>query len=87
MASVTIELEDQLVALLHQTNQSLPQAAHEMIVLELYRRGTLSSGKAAELLGLKRLDFIQHASHLGLPYFDMTSDEWAAEKAAIDSAS
>lgn len=87
MASVTIELEEQLVALLHQTNQPLPQAAREMIVLELYRRGSISSGKAAELLGLKRLEFIQHASHLGLPFFDMTPDEWAAEKAAIDTKS
>jgi predicted HTH domain antitoxin len=84
---VTVQLEDQLVALLHQTNQPLPEAVREMLVLELYRRGTVSSGKAAELLGLTRLDFIQHASHLGLPYFNMTSDEWAAEKAAIDARS
>ena len=52
-----------------------------MIVLELYRRGTISSGKAAELLDMPRLDFIRHASHLGIPHIDMTPDEWEAEKA------
>lgn len=56
-----------------------------MIVLELYRRGTISSGKAAELLGMQRIDFIKHASRLGIPYIDMTEDEWAAEKAASES--
>jgi len=45
-----------------------------MIVLELYRRGLISSGKAAALLGLARLDFIQRASDLGIPYFRFTDD-------------
>ncbi len=51
----------------------------ELIVLELYRRGHLSSGKAAELLGMERIGFIRYASRLGLPYFDMTESEWEAE--------
>jgi len=50
-----------------------------MIVLELYRRGLISSGKAAALLGVSRLDFIQHASELGIPYFRFTEDEWQME--------
>jgi predicted HTH domain antitoxin len=85
MSSVKIEIEDSLAALLHQTNQPVQQAGREMIVLELYRRGTISSGKAAELLGMERIDFIKHASRLGIPYIDMTEDEWAAEKAASES--
>lgn len=83
MSSVRIEIEEPLAALLHQTNQPVEQAAREMIVLELYRRGSISSGKGAELLGTSRLAFIQHASRLRIPFFDMTDDEWAAEKAAL----
>jgi len=85
MSSVMIEIEEPLAALLHQTNQPVQQAGREMIVLELYRRGTISSGKAAELSGTSRLAFIQHASGLGIPYLEMTEDEWAAEKAASES--
>jgi predicted HTH domain antitoxin len=85
MSGVRIEIDEALAALLHQTNQPVQAAAQEMIVLELYRRGAVSSGKAAELLGISRLAFIQHASRLGIPYVDMTEDEWAAEKAASDS--
>ena len=60
MSSVNIEIEESLAALLHQNNQQVQVAGREMIVLELYRRGTISSGRAAELLGMDRIDFIQH---------------------------
>jgi len=83
VGTVKIEIEEPLAALLHQNNQEVQAVGREMIVLELYRRGTISSGKAAELLGTSRLDFIQHASRLGIPFFEMTADEWQAEKAAL----
>jgi predicted HTH domain antitoxin len=63
----------------HETNQPVQLAASEMIVLELYRRGAISSGKAGELLRMPRLDFIRHASQLGIPNIDMTSEEWENE--------
>jgi predicted HTH domain antitoxin len=85
MSSVKIEIEEPLAAILHQTNQEVQQAGREMIVLELYRRGAISSGKAAELLSMERIDFIKHASRLGIPYIDMTEEEWAAEKAVSES--
>jgi predicted HTH domain antitoxin len=85
MTSVKIEIEEPLAAILHETNQPVEEAGREMIVLELYRRGSISSGKAAELLGMPRIDFIKHASRLGIPYIDMTEEEWAAEKVASES--
>jgi len=81
----TVVLDDELAALLQETHQPLEKAAREMIVLELYRRGSLSSGKAAELLAMPRLDFIKHASKLGIPHIDMTSDEWEREKSTLDA--
>lgn len=85
MSPIKIDLDEDLAALLHETNQTVENAAREMIVLELYRRGAISSGKAAELLGMPRVGFIQHASRLGIPYIDMTPDEWEAEKATLDA--
>ncbi|MBA3945988.1 MAG: UPF0175 family protein [Herpetosiphonaceae bacterium] len=80
MSAVTLQLEDELVALLHSANQPIQRTAHELIVLELYRRATISSGKAAQLLGMSRFEFIRHASRLGLAFFDLTEDEWEAER-------
>ena len=64
---------------MHQANQPIQETAREMIVLELYRRGIISSGKAAELLKMSRLEFIQYASHMGLAQLEMTDDEWKSE--------
>ena len=81
MTSVTLELEDELLELLGQQNQPLPRVAREILILELYRRSIVSSGKAAELLGVSRQELIQRASELGIPYFRFTNDDWKAEVA------
>ena len=47
----------------------------ELVVLGLYGQGELSSGRAAELLGQQREDFIRYASAKGIPYFQMTGEE------------
>jgi predicted HTH domain antitoxin len=60
-------------------NIPLKDPAPEPIALELYRQGKISSGKAAELVGMPRVAFIQRASDLGIPFFDMTEEEWRAE--------
>jgi predicted HTH domain antitoxin len=85
MNTVTVNLEEDLAVLLHNLNQPVQQAARELIILELYRRGTISSGKAAQLLDMPRFDFIRHASHLGIAFFDLTEDEWNAERARAES--
>lgn len=74
-----LELDNDLVAALTTTNQPVRQAAKEMIVLELYRPRIVSSGKAAEMLGMARFEFVAHASRLGIPFYEMTTDELAAE--------
>lgn len=79
MASKTLEIGEDLGALLEKLGQPVEQAARKIIVMELYRRNLISSAKAGMLLGMPRLDFIQRASELGIPYFRFTEDEWQAE--------
>lgn len=85
MNAISLNLEDDLTAMLHETNRPVQQTVREFIILELYRRGTISSGKAAELLGMQRWDFIHHASRLGIAFLDMTDDEWQTEQTQIQS--
>jgi predicted HTH domain antitoxin len=85
MSVLQLELDDSIVSLLRSSNRPADQAAREMITLELYRRGLISSGKAAEVLGMDRFEFVRHASRLGIPFFDMTPDEWAAEVERLDA--
>lgn len=86
MTTIELDLHEDLVTLLREAKPgaSLEQAALEAIVLELYRRRIMSSGKAAELLAMRLVDFIVYASRLGIPYLDMTEEEWEQEMRASD---
>ncbi len=79
MGPVQVELDQDLVAVLEELHRPVKEAARELIVLELYRQGELSSGKAAQLLGLEREDFIRHASAQGIPYFQLQGEELRRE--------
>jgi predicted HTH domain antitoxin len=86
MRSITLDLGEDLSGLLAPLGEPIGQSAREMIVFELYRRGLISSGKGADLMGIPRLAFIQRASDLGIPYFRFTDDEWQAEVAESERA-
>ena len=79
MGPVQVELDQDLVAVLEELHRPVKEAARELIVLELYRQGELSSGKAAQLLGLEREDFIRQASAQGIPYFQLRGEDLRRE--------
>lgn len=80
-----IEIDEELATILSQSKQPLETAAKEMIVLELYRQRIISSGKAAKILGMMKVAFIQYASNLGIDYYTMSEEEWEAEKRSLSS--
>ena len=75
MEAVPVELDPDLIDLLEELGRPAKEAARELIVLGLYGQGELSSGRAAELLGQQRGDFIRYAAAKGIPYFQMTGEE------------
>ena len=85
MGSARLELDADIVALLEARDRPVHEAARELIVLELYREGQLSGGRAAEILHLSREDFIRVASERGIPYFQLDGDELAREVDASES--
>lgn len=84
MGGISLNLDEELASVLALTDRPAPEAARELIVTELYRRGTIPSGRAAELLGMERCAFVRHASALGIPFFDMTEAEWETEVRTIE---
>lgn len=75
MGNRRLELPEEVLDLLMAPDQQVERAVLELIVLELYRRHTISAGRAAKLLGIDEFAFIRHASAVGIPYFDMTREE------------
>ena len=79
MSTANIEVDEELIGILRELQQPVEKAATELIVLELYRLGKISSGRAAAILHTSRLDFIQHAAELGIPYIRLTAEDLDSE--------
>jgi predicted HTH domain antitoxin len=81
--SVTVDVPQ---TLLSECGLSAEMASAEILrafVLSLYRRDRISSGRAAQLLGIHRLDFIRLLAEEKIPYLDYTPEELEAEVAAV----
>ncbi len=78
---MTLQIEQELTSLLLAPGQAPEQTARELIVLELYRQRKISSGKAAQLLHSTKMVFLERAAALGIPYFNLTAEEFDDELA------
>lgn len=86
MNQAVLELETEWVNVLRPiADRPLGDFVKELAVLELYRRHLISGGKAAELLGMERFEFIHYASHLGIPFFDLSPEEMTDELAQVET--
>lgn len=79
MSEIRVRFDEDLLPLLGESPEEIERHVFEMIVIELYRRGTISAGRAAELLHMERLAFIRWTGELGIPYFDISTDELREE--------
>ena len=51
----------------------------ELLVLDLYREGSISSGIAGPMLGMSKWDFIRYAGERGIPYIRYSAEELEQE--------
>jgi len=79
---VTVRRDDP-AAIPNREEEPIERVAPETIVLELYRRGTISRGTAAALRGVPRSDFVRRASRPGIPSCNPTPEGLDAELGAI----
>lgn len=56
----------------------------EWLVLSLFTEGRVSSGKAARLLGISRIEFLALLRARGIAYVNYTPEELAEEFAAAE---
>ncbi len=87
MSNLTINLQlprDLLGALNIPEAQLVPEIL-ELLALELFRQERISTGKAAELLGISKWEFVQLLAQHQIPYFTESADELA--KAVAHAAS
>jgi len=82
--TVALDLPRDLLGALDVPRVQLESRLRELIALELFREGRISSGKGAELLGVSKLEFVRLLAQHGISYFTESSEELTAEVATLD---
>ena len=78
-----LELPRDLLGALNVPEAELEPQLRQLIALELFRQNRISSGKAAELLGIPKTAFIQLLARHKIPYFTNTPEELDAQVTAV----
>lgn len=82
--TIALELPRDLLGALEVSQTDLEGRLRELIALELFREGRISSGKGAELLGVSKLTFVQLLAQHGIDYFTESPEELDAEVEMLD---
>lgn len=67
-----------------EVRRAATERAREAAVLELYRLGEISSGRAADDLGLTRVDFLDLANRRGVSTIQTTAEELEEELTSFE---
>lgn len=82
MSNLVLELPYDALAFPGSSPESLADEARFMLALKWFEVGRLSSGKAGQLCGMGRVEFLLAASRAGVPVATLDDDEIRGEFAA-----
>lgn len=75
MIPAQIVVPQGMLPYLEQTDEKAAFERNAMILYPFIRSMTISHGRAAELLGVHKLDLIEFYNELGIPYLNQTAEE------------
>jgi predicted HTH domain antitoxin len=79
MTSVTIQLPDELPSALHRSPTELEKDVKLAAAIDWYRRSLISQGRAAEIAGIARADFIEALADRKIEVVQIDPDELEQE--------
>ena len=83
MQAVSINIPDAMVEYTTVQNESTQLMRNAMILFPYIQNETISHGKAAQILGIHKMDLIAMHSTLGIPYLDQTKEELASDLSVL----
>jgi predicted HTH domain antitoxin len=79
MPVITIECPDAVLQYFNETPEAFAREARIILAVKLYEVGRLSSGKAAELAGMGRVEFFDTLGKYGVSVMNRPDDEIEAD--------
>jgi predicted HTH domain antitoxin len=79
MVSLQLDLPDSVLLATGQSRDEFSREAKFLLALKLFELGRLSSGRAAELCELPRVEFLFRASSMKVPVADLDREELERE--------
>lgn len=76
---ITIEMPHNLLDAIHSNSNHFAHQAKMAMASKLYELGTLSTGMAAQLVGIERAEFLLTLSQYGVALIDLDQDELLAD--------
>ncbi|MDE6636150.1 MAG: UPF0175 family protein [Lachnospiraceae bacterium] len=84
MATVNMELPDEMIRFAMPKDKDEQFKRNAMMLYPYIQNGTISHGKAAEILGVFKMDLITLYGKMGLSYIDMSDEEIEEELAMVN---
>lgn len=82
MRTLSIPYDEGLLLLTGEGPEQFEREARFLLALKLFELRRISAGKAADLSGLTKPEFLFRASRLGVPVVDLDQDQLDAEFAS-----
>lgn len=80
---VELDLPRELLGTLDVPETELGSQLKKLIALELFREERISSGKAAEILGISKPQFIDLLDQHGISYFTESPEDLSSQVASV----
>ncbi|MBC8254137.1 MAG: UPF0175 family protein [Ardenticatenia bacterium] len=79
MAQITLEYPDDLESAVQTTSEEMNAQIRLMAALKMFELGKMSAGKAAELAGLSRVEFLETCGRYRVSVFNYPLEDLKAE--------
>jgi predicted HTH domain antitoxin len=79
MQQITLEYPDDLASAVQTTPEELQAQIRLMAALKMFELGKLSSGRAAELAGISRVEFFEACGRYRVSLFNYSPEELESE--------
>ena len=79
MATLTFQIPDALLLQSGESTETLSRQSQWLLALKFFELGRLTSGQAAQMCGMNRVDFILTAGKQGVCVADLDGDELIQE--------